>query len=252
MSRLCGRRRATWLIEVVVGDDTVELEAKAAGTAAGTVDRDPVGDAGRRGEAGFAATAVADVTGSRPTSGNRGQGPERGAGVDGEERVEVAGEGAGVNGDLTAARRRPRVPDGVAAGVAGVVRLTRLLAGKPVVGAGGERHRAAQLLRSREVIVGWSAFEGEDEAANASARPVDGNPVGGASDGLDLDRAVAAARIADAERPRPRAVVIRGELGERAEARAGVDGEQGVNLAGVSAGGDVGGAARCRGPGKPE
>ena len=73
-----------WLIEVVVGDDTVELEAKAAGTAAGTVDRDPVGGVGRRGEAGFAAIAVADVTGSRPTSGNRGQDPERGAGVDGE------------------------------------------------------------------------------------------------------------------------------------------------------------------------
>src|SRR5205823_5931065 len=105
--------------------------------------------------------------------------------VDGQEGIEVAAGGA--DGDAAGGRCRPGPPHGFAAGIAGVVRLTSFLGGVDIA-AGCGRGRAADRRPVGEVVVGGARRRQGDTEGNIAryaAVTIDGDLVGGASDGVE-------------------------------------------------------------------
>jgi len=209
------------------------------------VDGDPVDRAGGRLETDPARpAAIGDVV----IRGDLHERPEGGAGVRGEQRVEArAGR---VDRDGSGRGRLPAVPDGGAAGAAGVVRLAGLLRGArggraQLAGRACERLcraegvvRGSLLLLLRPVELQLALL---GDARRGVPPAVDGDLVDGAGerDERDLARAVAAGRV-----------VVRHDRGQRGDARSRVDPEERVEVGTLGVDGD--GAACGRLPAVPD
>ena len=211
--------------EVVVIRRSFEGETEAAHAALG-VHGNSVGGAGCSFEFNLAVVAwrfaqfIGGLVHRVVVAGDRCERTDFRAGVDSEQGVDawVVAACSYVNGST--GRGRPRVPEGVAAGVAGVVGLAGLLGGEDGRVPRGHRFRPEHRW-GRKVVVFRSSVEIEREDPLATPLAVDGDPVGGAGHGFDLH--LAAHLLTGGRR-----VVVGGHEREGAERVARVDGKQGV------------------------
>ena len=170
--------------EVVVSGPAPDPQAELAHRTLGAIDGNPVRGTNSGVQGDFAVDCPAPgrpfCGGPVVVTGDFGESPKGGAGVDGEDGVETTGVRAGRDDDLFAARRRPRVPDRVAAGLAGVVGLAGLLSTEP---SGGKHHRLGKFGFDRlgvcEVVVGRGSVEQEFKRPLRPVPAVNRDPVRG-------------------------------------------------------------------------
>ena len=234
--------------KVVVRGRRFDAEVEFAFVPVLAVDGDHVSRVFGRVEGDFAAKGALRI-GAGTVARDFGQVVEFGAGVDREQRIEAPLAAAGRDPYPHVFARGPGEPNRVAAGVAGVVRLFRLL-GRQFVGRlreGGEA--GTEHLRMREIVVGRAPPDPQAEPADRALRAVDRDPVRRPPYGVEGDFAVGrpAGKAFAA-----RAVVVAGDFGEVAEFAAGVDREQGVEGTGGGASGDSRRFARRGRPFEPD